>query len=269
MRKWTLFLGLYFCAALLLGGCAMERTAAPVPPSPDPAASTGQEPAPRQSVTCRVVAAGEDGALTLAELEGSGVYLLSAPELEARPGQLVDVEYGELLETYPAQFGGTVTAAARPVTDGFDDRCGLYLRVLNELWEEDAGLNEGVEQAGVDLSATSLSESERSAVAWAFAVQHGAEPVEGTWQQLIDRGYISAWIEDPECDCLPVYQWENGCLYSIREKPMEGTYSLIPVTFDAEKWRSVTGAYFYCDCTALRSEAGEWSGYTVGAHAIA
>ena len=54
MRKWTLFLSLYFCVALLLGGCAMERTAAPVPPSPDPAASTGQEPAPRQSVTCPV-----------------------------------------------------------------------------------------------------------------------------------------------------------------------------------------------------------------------
>ena len=50
MRKWTLFLGLYFCAALLLGGCAMERTAAPVPPSPDPASSAGEEPAPAATV---------------------------------------------------------------------------------------------------------------------------------------------------------------------------------------------------------------------------
>lgn len=268
MKKWTLFLGIYFCVALLLGGCAMERATSPAPAS---SVSGGDEVpvgSPRQSVTCRVVAAGEDGMLTLAELDGSGVYTLSDPELEVRPGQLVDVEYDEMLETYPLQFGGEVTAAARPETDGFDDRCALYLRVLNDLWEEDPGLNNGVEQVGVDLSATSLSESERSAVAWAFAAQHGAELAEGTRQELIDQGLISTMVIDPERDCLPVYQWENGCLYSITEKPMEGTYSLIPVTFDAEKWRSGTGAYYYCDCTALRSAAGQWSDYTVGAHAI-
>ena len=100
MRKWTLFLSLYFCVALLLGGCAMERAASPAPTSSTPTSSAGEAAEnSRQSVTCRVVAAGEDGLLTLAELEGSGVYLLSAPELEVRPGQLVDVEYGEVLET--------------------------------------------------------------------------------------------------------------------------------------------------------------------------
>ena len=266
MKKWTLFLGLYFCAALLLGGCAMEQSTAPAPAASGGEVTTGPV---QQSVTCRVVAAGEDGLLTLAGFSGEDVYLLSAPELKVRPGQLVDVSYDELMETYPAQFGGEVTAEARPGTDGFDDRCALYLRVLNDLWEEDAGLNEGVEQVGVDLSATSLSESEQSAVVWAFAVGHGVEPVEGTWQQLIDGGYISALIVDTDKDCIPVYQWENGCLYSITEQEMEGMYSLTPVTFDAEKWRSGTGAYFYCDCTALRSASGQWSDYTVGAHAIA
>ena len=267
MKKWTLFLGIYFCVALLLGGCAMERATSPAPAS---SVSGGDEVpvgSPRQSVTCRVVAAGEDGTLTLAELDGSGVYTLSDPELEVRPGQLVDVEYDEVLETYPLRFSGEVTAAARPDTDGFDDRCALYLRVLNDLWEEDAGLNEGVEQVGVDLSATSLTKSEQSAVAWAFAAQHGAELAEGTWQELVDGGYISARPLEGSDACF--YQWENGCLYSITEQEMEGMYSLTPVTFDAEKWRSGTGAYYYCDCTAVQSALGQWSDYTVGAHAIA
>ena len=57
-------------------------------------------------------------------------------------------------------------------------------------------------------------------------------------------------------------------LYSITEKPIGGTYSLETVAFDAQKWRSGTGAYYFCDCTSLRSAQGEWGEYQVGAHAI-
>ena len=266
MKKWTFFLGLYFCVALLLGGCAMEQAAGSAPASSVSGEDEVPVGPPQQSVTCRVVAVGENGTLTLAGFGQEGVYTLSAPELEARPGQLVDVGYDTLLETYPAQFSGGVTAVPRPGADGFADRCALFLRVLNDLWVEDTGLNGGVEQVGVDLSATSLSESERSAVAWVFAAQHGAELAEGTWQELADGGYIAARPLEGSDACY--YQWENGCFYSITEQEMEGTYSLTPVTFDAEKWRSGTGAYYYCGCTAIQSAQGQWSDYTVGAHAI-
>ena len=40
------------------------------------------------------------------------------------------------------------------------------------------------------------------------------------------------------------------------------------VTFDAQKWRSALGAYFFTDCTASRDAQGHWGDYTVGAAAI-
>ena len=50
------------------------------------------------------------------------------------------------------------------------------------------------------------------------------------------------------------------CHFSITEK--EGSSTL---TFDARKWRSGLGAYFFCDCTAEPEEDGR---YVVGSEAI-
>ena len=123
----------------------------------------------------------------------------------------------------------------------------------------------------MDLSETSLPESERAAVAYAFGMDHGLMPVEGTYQELVDQGYI---------DGEELF-WENGCLFSIRETqdedpvafslPSFGPGDEMPdyngVRFDGEKWRSGTGAYFFSDCTAVSTD-GHWGDYTVGAEAI-
>lgn len=79
-------------------------------------------------------------------------------------GALAEITYGTVLETYPGQLGGVT--AVNIYSDGFDDRCALYLRVLDDLWNVDGGLNGGVTSVSVDLSQTSLSESEQAAVAW-------------------------------------------------------------------------------------------------------
>ena len=128
----------------------------------------------------------------------------------------------------------------------------------------------GVEVIGVDLSQTSLSPAEQAAAAWVFAGNHGAELVEGTLEALMDQGYITGdplGTEDAPSDAK-FWHWENGCHFSITEQPMEGTYSLTPVTFDAMKWRSSLGAYFFSDCTAVQSALGDWSGYRIGAEMI-
>ena len=111
---------------------------------------------------------------------------------------------------------------------------------------------------GVDLSGSSLSDSEQAAVAWTFAARHGGEPVTGTWEELADQGYI-----DKEH-----LQWEDGCLFTITEKPVVGSYDLRPIAFDAQKWRSGTGAYFFNSCTATQSADGHWGDYSVGSEAI-
>ena len=259
MKKWSLLLALYF-SICLLAACGAAGSGTPVPGgTPSGEEQTAGETAQSAAVTtvCRVVA--NDGPLLLAGMDGdTNIYTLT-PEDDTNlaVGTLVEVTYdGSILETWPAQFSGVT--AVKTARGGFDDRCALYLQVLEDLWELDAGLNGGLTYIGVDLSRTSLSESERSAVAWAFAGKHGGELLTGTWEELAEQGYI---------DRENLY-WEDGILFSITEKEMEGVYSLTPVTFDAQKWRSGLGAYFFCGCTSVQSAGGHWNGYSIGSQAI-
>lgn len=190
-----------------------------------------------------------------------------------RNGHLIHIAYRSVLETYPAQLADVSDISI--VDGGFDDRCALYLGVLEDLWEVDPGLNDGVEFIGMDLSQTSLTPAEQAAVSWAFAWNHGAELVEGTVEDLVEQGWITATPLGETGPELPdahknacFYAWENGCHFSITEQPMDGSYSLVPVTFDAWKWRSSLGAYCFCDCTAVQSALGEWSDYSIGSQAI-
>ena len=256
MKKWCLFLSAY-ALGCGLAGCGGEL-----------AAGTGSEsaekPASAQTVDERTLcgrvidgAQGEEEFLLLGGEDGV-VYTIGRPEeAEIQNGDLVKISFrGEMTDSFPAGLGGIT--AVEVVPGGMDDLCVLYLQVLEDLWETDSGLNDGISMIGMDLSATSLTVSEQQAVGWLFAQRHSVELVEGTWQELCDRGYIDGenlW-------------WEDGCHFSITESPLEGTYSLQPLAFDAQKWRSGLGAYYFCDCTSLRSALGRWDGYTVGAHAI-
>ena len=256
MKKWCLFLSVYalVCA---LAGCGGELTESAEPES-------AEKPASAQTVDARTLcgrvidgARGEEEFLLLGGEDGV-VYTIDRPEeVEIRNGDLVKISFGgEMTDSFPAQLGGITSVEVVP--GGMDDLCVLYLQVLEDLWETDGGLNGGISMIGMDLSATSLTPSEQQAVGWLFAGRHGVELVEGTWQELCDRGYIDGenlW-------------WEDGCHFSITESPLEGTYSLPPLAFDARKWRSGLGAYYFCDCTSVRSALGHWEDYTVGVHAI-
>ena len=188
MRKWTLFLGLYF-AACVLAACAAGGI-----PIGQPVA--GEEPP--------VVQESE-----------------TAPE----PG------------------------------GALEGRGALYLQVLDDLWNVDKALNENITMVGVDLSATSLTEGEQATVALLFAQHHGVQLVQGSAEELTEQGYIIT--ED-----FP--RWEDGCLFTLTEEES----SERKVTFEAHKWRSALGAYFFTDCTAEADADGKWSEYTVGAEMI-
>ena len=233
----------------------------------------------------RVIRAENDAALLLAKEDSgpAGVYTLSPADAEAAPesetaapngvytpaytpGTLLEITYGSVLETYPAKLAEVTAVHIR--SDGFDDRCALYLRVLNDLWTVDEGLNHDVTAVSVDLSATSLSESEQAAVAWAFGGEHGiSEVLSLSYEELAAEGYLTG--AEPGADSLPY--WENGCLLSITERETgdnELNGARNTVTFDAQKWRSALGAYFFADCTAEQALDGHWGDYTVGSEAI-
>ena len=225
-------------------------------------------------------------------------------------GALAEVAYDLVLETYPGQLAEVTAVNIR--SDGFDDRCALYLRVLNDLWAVDEGLNSDITMLSVDLSQTGLSDSEQAAVAWVFGGEHGiSETMTKSYEELAAEGYLSDMA--PEVDGIP--HWKDGCLFTITEQngqdiipaitgadPLprteeeRGAACQLPpaeagqgqsdfcqpvkteggepdalqntVTFNAQKWRSALGAYFFTDCTASRDVQGHWGDYTVGAAAI-
>lgn len=287
----------------------------------------------------RVIRAENGAPLLLAKEDGgpAGVYTLSPADAEAAPkgesaaakngvytgvcipvytpGMLLEITYGSVLETYPGQLAEVTAVNIR--SDGFDDRCALYLRVLNDLWAVDEGLNSDITMLSVDLSQTGLSDSEQAAVAWVFGGMHDiSETMTMSYEELAAEGYLSDTA--PEVDGIP--HWKDGCLFTITEQngqdsihveqdsknitgadplprteeksgaacqlpPAEagqGQSDFCPVktksgepdalqntvTFDAQKWRSALGAYFFTDCTASRDAQGHWGDYTVGAAAI-
>lgn len=288
-RSLSLLLILSLLCALL-AGCA--GTACP------PASGGGdQEPSPKgapATARCRVVSVSENNVLLLADVdsERGDIYTLDAGELslehdqaelgelladgQLAVGALVEVAFGgDILESYPALFGGVERITVLP--DEFDDRCALYLRVLNDLWGKDEGLNSsGVEYISVDLAATSLTPAERSAVAWTFAQSHGAEPMELSYEQLCAEGYISGLTGE---NAFP--QWEKGILFTITETDDPVTFNLpslseggeLPsmtqynikntVSFDASKWRTALGAYGFSKCVAVQDNSGVWGDYHI------
>ena len=289
-RSLSLLLALALLCALL-AGCAGK---AACPPASD---GGNQEPSPKTEgavARCRVVAVGEGNTLLLADVdsERGDIYTLDAGSVslyreptergelladsQLAAGALVEVAFGgDILESYPALFGGVERITVLP--DRFDDRCALYLRVLNDLWGKDEGLNgSGVEYISVDLAATSLTPAERSAVAWTFAQAHSAEPLELNYEQLCTEGYISGLTGE---NTFP--QWEKGILFTITETDDPVTFNLpslseggeLPsmtqynikntVSFDASKWRTALGAYGFSECVAAQDNSGVWGDYRI------
>lgn len=290
MKRFILSLAL--CACLLPACSAAPGPTTPVPASePDAPAQEGLTGAAVLSL--RVVDGADTGSLLLAGENAGEVYtlsvggipvLLDGSQAEAgaevlKDGMLLEVSYdGMVMETWPAQLGEAYSITAwsqgteKNPSGAYYDLCGLYLQVLEDLWETDPGLNSGDSLAyiGVDLSQApgGLTEGEKAALAWRFAEKHGKALVTGTFDGLVEQGYITG--ASPEDSGARFMQWEDGVLFSITAASghENEVYSLPALFFNAEKWRSSLGAYFFSDCSALWPEMGGWTAYTVGSEAI-
>lgn len=188
--------------ALLLSACASQS---PAPQTP------AEEPEPQTTLTGRIVSVQESTVL-LAGQEDGGLYSLSLdgipwtldgadfdpqdPAASGLPGgslvgALATIAYdGGIMESYPMQLGGMESVSV--TTAGFDNLCGLYLTVLEDLWNTDNGLNSDITELGIDLSQTRLSQSEQAAVAWAFGQYTGLSPIQGTFEELAEQGYLTS-----------------------------------------------------------------------------
>ena len=157
----------------------------------------------------------------------------------------------------PNSTDGGVDGSGSITIDIRTDVCELYLEVLEDLWDVDPGLNDGISQIGIDLSELShLTELEKETVMHEFASKHNLPFIAGTWEELCEQGYI---------DKDNLY-WEDGLFFSIKTNE-DGDSDPEHTAFDAQKWRSGLGAYFFGQCTAQKNADGKWS-YTVGQEAI-
>ena len=304
MKLWKRVFILALC--LLLTGCApaaetpesparTEGPAAPADPAGvPPSLAEDEEPT---VLTCRVVDGAEDGNLLLAELDeglygGTGVYRLNVKDVPvtldgeaAEPsvledGMAVDVAFnGTVLESFPAQLGEVYSVSAWSRGRGRNgggtmfDLCGLYLQVLDDLWQKDPALNGDVSQIALDLSRApgELTEGEKTALVHRFGELHGVEAFAATFEELKEQGYLTP---EPLGDGAPegaaFVRWEDGCLFSITpSEDHEGeSYSLPTLFFNAEKWRSSLGAYGFYDCSAGWGQVSTWNGYQIGSEMI-
>ena len=175
--------------------------------------------------------------------------------------------------SFAAPAGGTSGSGALNTSGGDavpvrEEVCDLYLQVLEDLWNVDSGLNSEISMIGIDLSELShLTEEEKDTVMSGFASKHDLPYIAGTWEELCGKGYI---------DKDDLY-WEDGLFFSIKTN-QDAEWNLpniddgdpVPelTAFDAQKWRSGLGAYYFIECTAQSNTDGKWS-YTVGQEAIA
>lgn len=230
----------------------------------------------------KIVDGAERGNLVLAS-DTEGVMTLSVGDipvyLDGEPadisaimdGMTAEIRHdGTVLETYPATFGNVYgihvssIGTKNQVGGTLFDLSGLYLKVLEDLWKVDSGLNGGAEYVSIDLSEApgDLTETEKSAIAWIFGNEHGVMALNFTYEELIENGYLTAAGGSKD-----LYQWDNGVLLSITGKKSEepnAYFCLRTVEFDAMKWRSPLGAYFFSDCSAVWPQMGTWSDYTIG-----
>ena len=226
------------------------------------------------TMTLRVVGDAADGTLILAgetevytlPLDGLTLYLdggsIDASQVES--GMSAEVWYtGGVQETNPARFAQVVAVSFSREADPRYDLCGLYLQVLEDLWNADDGLNGGAELVSVDLSKApdGLTAGEKAVIAYVFAQKHGVQGLTMTFDELREEGYLTG--EKLE-DGSTVYSFTNGLLFTVT--PEETQDNGASVCFSAGKWRSPLGAYHFTKCTASRGDSG-WE-YSVGAELI-
>lgn len=253
------------------------------------------------TILLRIVDGTESGSLVLAGEHAGDVYTLGVGDipvyLDGKPadasalqdGMMAEIAFGGMvLETYPAQLGSVQSISVYSIGTeknpggSLYDLCGLYLKVLDDLWDADSGLNEGAVYVSVDLSDApgGLTEGEKSAIAWIFACAHQVQDLQLTYEELAAQGYLTEvdmgedvpkdlGAEAAE-DVPKLYHWEDGVLFSITADSWEEdeVYSLPVVKFNAEKWRSPLGAYCFYHCSAVWPEFGTWSTYSVEAQMI-
>ena len=241
----------------------------------------------------RIVDGAETGQLVLAGERASDVYTLDMKDIKVfldgkksdasvlEDGMMAEILHnGWIQTTYPGTFSDVYEVRVYSLGSeknpggSYYDLCGLYLEVLEDLWNKDAGLNEEIQYISVDLTDApgNLTDGEKAAIAWIFGGKHGVQALTLTSEELKEQGYYTEIVYTgtglpmSSDDNRPkAYMWEDGVLFTIIDNMGQdaATYSLPVIKFDAWKWRTPLGAYFFSNCSAVWPQMGTWSDYNI------
>ena len=272
MKKRTIFLSLLLTVNLLLF-CGCER---------------------EQEVTSlRIVDGAATGQLVLAGERESDVYTLDMKDIKVfldgkkadasalEDGMMAEIVHsGWIQTTYPGQFSDVYEVRVYSLGSeknpggSYYDVCGLYLQVLEDLWNADPGLNSEIQYISVDLTDApgNLTDGEKAAIAWIFGGKHGVQALTLSSEELKEQGYFTEIVYTgtglpmSSDDNRPkAYLWEDGVLFTIIDNMGQDavSYSLPVVKFNAWKWRTPLGAYYFHNCSAVWPQIGTWSSYNI------
>ena len=272
MKKRTIFLSLFLVVSLLLF-CGCER---------------------EQEVTSlRIVDGAATGQLVLAGERESDVYTLDVKDIKVfldgkkadasalEDGMMAEIVHsGWIQTTYPGQFSDVYEVRVYSLGSeknpggSYYDVCGLYLQVLEDLWNADAGLNSEIQYISVDLTDApgNLTDGEKAAIAWIFGGKHGVQALTLNSEELKEQGYFTEIVYTgtglpmSSDDNRPkAYLWEDGVLFTIIDNMGQDavSYSLPVIKFNAWKWRTPLGAYWFNNCSAVWPQMGTWGTYNI------
>ena len=205
MKKY-LILCLILCVAIL-SGCDGTKTDVNGP-TENQVSSLDEK---YEKMTLKIIDGAESGNLILAGVESKSVYILDATKVEilidGNKEELEDLEDGMPLDVYcEGEFSNVpqkhdvpidITSFCKSIS-GYSigtkrnpggtcyDLSGLYLKVLEDLWEVDAGLNGDIKYISIDLSKApgELTEGEKSAISYIFAKAHDKQCLQLTFEEL-------------------------------------------------------------------------------------
>lgn len=270
MKKTRYLIPLFFLILILAAACG--KTDDPGQTNYVEESTGAQSVVDTMTLELRVVQAVENGGLVLGGRNASDVYTANAAKMKILlDGEEADVsalksgmpvtvtDISMIMESFPAQLGteGVIRISSEKVRNDYP---GLYLKVLEDLWTDDDGLNNDAEYVSVDLSKApgELWEGEKAAIAWIFASHHQAQALTFSFEELVEEGYVNE---------SELY-WKNGILFSIKENNSSASGENT-ISFNTQKWRSGTGAIMYDGCKASFKKDGSWKPYKVGSFAIA
>ena len=246
----------------------------------------------QEIISLRIVDGAETGQLVLAGERASDVYALDVEDIkvfldgekvnasELEDGMMAEIVHsGWIQTTYPATFSDVYEVRVYSLGSeknpggSYYDLCGLYLQVLEDLWDTDDGLNNDIQYVSVDLTNApgNLTEGEKAAIAWIFGGKHGVEALTLSSQELQEQGYLTELVTTGNGipmggeDRPKAYLWEDGVLFTIIDNMGQDavSYSLPVIKFNAWKWRTPLGAYYFSNCSAVWPQMGTWSTYNV------